>query len=337
VICEGTCEDQETCVAKGEDCVCLSLNNNAGTCGQCIANGQSAGSADECCTNTYCEATGKCGPCTCAGICAEQEDCSSLGVEGCVCLGLSEGPDGACGPCIPDGAPAGSAAECCSGDYCPDEGVCGHCPPVICEGSCSGPEDCSDKGSDCICVGATNEISGTCQRCVPDGQPADSAAECCSGDFCAAQGLCGLCPPQTCAGTCASSPLICATHAPDCVCSSATLTCQTCITVGGVCRASDECCGNEVCVNGVCGFRKARRKRCVKHGRSCSADAQCCGQGSCYQGKCGEKDTHCHHDGECANGYACDGGRSIGGHRRCRQKNTKRGRRDVKRGGRPDR
>jgi hypothetical protein len=218
-----------------------------------------------------------------------------------------------------------------AGQCCNDQGVCEECPPEICPAlPCTDQPTCTVHDPTCVCLGLTGQTSGVCGTCITDGKPADSAAECCSGDFCATQGLCGLCPPQVCAGTCASSPLICATHAPDCICSSATLGCQTCVTVGGVCRASDECCGNEVCVNGVCGFRKARRGRgCTKHGQACRADGQCCGQANCYQGRCGEKDTHCHHDGECARGYRCEGGRSIGSHRRCRKTGSKKNRRKI--------
>src|SRR5262249_381238 len=118
-------------------------------------------------------------------------------------------------------------------------------------------------------------------------------------------------------GSCASNQT-CAVHADDCVC-FASGTCSTCLGAGAACVASQECCGQLHCLGGVCAITKGRRRHCTPHGHPCGTDGQCCGQGICYQGSCGEKDTHCHHNNECAKGYHCVGGRSVGDHRRCRK------------------
>jgi len=83
---------------------------------------------------------------------------------------------------------------------CPDvadcecvQGICTEITP-ICPATCSaGDRNC--PGEDCVCLGIGELEQPTCGLCIPDNQPAINAGECCSGDFCSKNGLCGLCPP----------------------------------------------------------------------------------------------------------------------------------------------
>jgi hypothetical protein len=187
VTCPGPCATQETCTVKGAGCICRTLD---GICGDCLTDGEPAGGADECCSGQYCALQDVCGPCTppqeCAGGCDEQSFCTEQ-EPGCVCRTL----DGICGVCLADGETAGGVAECCSGDYCDREQICGRCAPLSCGGSCAIDGECAVRGGGiCRCVGGTCQTAvGPIAACPPDytgnaTSPCDSTCPCLGGRRC---------------------------------------------------------------------------------------------------------------------------------------------------------
>jgi hypothetical protein len=251
----------------------------AGTCtkaGDCPFN-----SVPGCTCNT---ATAQCHlpPVTCSGACAAQATCTVLG-PGCVCRTVP----GNCGACVPDGSPAGGPTECCSGQFCPTAGLCGQCVPVTCAGGCADQPTCSGRGGTlCVCLGLDNPTSATCGQCIPDASPTSRPDECCSGQYCLRDRLCGLCPAQVCAGTCASTP-----------------ECQlrggaTCTCVGGSCQdemppAPKPHWKKRTCPANYNGLAQS----------PCNGKCRCKGGRRCQKGRCCErKGTHCDGDAECCSG-----------------------------------
>ena len=85
-----------------------------------------------------------------------QETCT-IQSAGCICRTL----DGICGACIENRDRAGGPDECCSLEYCPQDGRCGECPAQTCDGGCTTESECSQRGgASCHCVG------GACQTAV---------------------------------------------------------------------------------------------------------------------------------------------------------------------------
>src|SRR5215218_4711996 len=97
------------------------------------------------------------GPTTCTGTCTTTGDCAFISVPGCTCNAAT----GQCeGPCIEDGQPASAPTQCCSGQLCPTDNICGACLPVTCAGSCAAQITCTNLGGDlCVCLGLP---TGTC-------------------------------------------------------------------------------------------------------------------------------------------------------------------------------
>jgi hypothetical protein len=130
-------------------------------------------------------------PVTCAGPCTDQATCIVRGGNQCVCLGLGGPNPATCGQCIPDASPTNRPEECCSGQYCLREQLCGPCPAQVCAGTCADTAECQLRGgSTCQCAG------GTCQTAVgpittcPSNytgnakSPCDSACPCRGGRRC---------------------------------------------------------------------------------------------------------------------------------------------------------
>ena len=67
------------------------------------------------------------------------------------------------------------------------------CVRSTCKGSCHSQEMCTARAGVCVCLGLSEERSGTCGQCIQDALPANSRDECCSGDFCEFDRICGLC------------------------------------------------------------------------------------------------------------------------------------------------
>jgi hypothetical protein len=195
VTCTGACATQEVCTAKGPGCGCNKLQGQlVGTCGApqtcpatctsdancpampnclcqtlvamcggCIPDGGDAGREEECCSGQYCaiETPARCGPCTPPAICnplacSDQTPCT-IQSAGCICRTR----DGLCGACIENRDPAGGPDECCSLEYCLQDGLCGGCPAQTCDGGCTTESECSQRGgATCHCVG------GACQTAV---------------------------------------------------------------------------------------------------------------------------------------------------------------------------
>jgi hypothetical protein len=196
VTCVPACGECEVCNEVGGEFVCQSCGD-AGLCcngsGQCVADCGTCqvcdGQTDTCqsCTEAglCCNEAGVCGECPpveCAGFCDNQETCNAFG-QNCVCRTLDE----ECGACIEDNQPAGSAAECCSGDFCRRDGVCGLCPPApgpgpspaaICPPDYTGNAKSPCNGS-CPCSKGRKCQKGRC--CEKKGTHCNSGKECCSG------------------------------------------------------------------------------------------------------------------------------------------------------------
>jgi hypothetical protein len=344
----------ECCDESGEIECCTGAEVCTTGIGCCIPDGQPANNADECCTGNFCAEDGICGDCppvTCDIDCDTQADCTALGLQNCICRTL----EGQCGPCIQDGQPAGGQAECCSGNFCQDTGLCGPCP--TCDPACGICTTCNEQTDLCDFVGDGNPGPG-CQNgeccneapggviecctgaevctnnigcCIPDGQPANNADECCSGDFCEDTGLCGECPPVECAGNCANQGT-CNAFGNDCVCLGIGVveqpTCGACVPANLPANNAGECCGNDFCPNaggtgGICAAcppaptptptpeaprRRKKKGRCPKRYNGlaqspCSGKCRCVGGRRCQKGRCCEKvGTHCDSDAECCSG-----------------------------------
>jgi hypothetical protein len=242
--CEGTCDETNVCPSLA-NCQCVQ--------GECTTVTPTCDPACGICT-TCNEATDQCdyvgdnnpGPGCLTGDCCND---APGGVIEC-CTGAEVCTAGI-GCCIPDGQPAGGAAECCSNTYCEADGICGECPPAECLGFCDNQETCTAIGANCVC----RTLDEVCGACIPDGQPAGSVEECCSGDFCPKNGLCGLCPPAP--GPRPSPAAICP---PD--------------YTG---NAKSPCNGTCPCSKG----RKCQKGRCCeKKGTHCRNGKECC------SGKC---------------------------------------------------
>jgi hypothetical protein len=129
----------------------------------------------------------------------------------CLCAGSAAGVP-ACGPercpaVISDNAHCGGptiyAGACTTNADCPFSSIPGsicdtetrRCVRATCEGRCEHQETCTARGGDCVCLGLSEESSGRCGQCIQDALPANSRDECCSGDFCQSDRICGLCVP----------------------------------------------------------------------------------------------------------------------------------------------
>jgi hypothetical protein len=108
------------------------------------------------------------------------------------CVAPSAGHENDPFDCLCAGSAAGVSA--CGPERCPavisDNAGCGG--PTTYAGSCTTNADCpfsSIPGS--ICDTETRQ----CVQCIRDALPANSRDECCSGDFCQFDKICGLCVP----------------------------------------------------------------------------------------------------------------------------------------------
>jgi hypothetical protein len=101
------------------------------------------------------------------------------------------------------GGPTTYAGSCTTTHDCPFRSIPGsicdtetrQCVRPTCNGSCDSQEKCAGRAGDCVCLGLSEERSGTCGQCIRDALPANSRDECCSGDFCEFDRICGLCVP----------------------------------------------------------------------------------------------------------------------------------------------
>jgi hypothetical protein len=335
--------------------------------GCCIPDGQPAPNAEACCGNDFCPnpngvggICAECPPVQCNIDCDTQGDCTGLGIQGCVCLGIGVDQQPTCGQCIVNGQPANNADECCTGNFCEEVGICGPCPTCnpACTETCT---VCDEQDDECVFVGdgqpGLNCLDGQCCNeapggviecctgvevcttgigcCVPDGQPANNASECCGNDFCpnpnGVGGICAECPPVECAGNCENQGT-CNALGNDCVCLGIGVVeqpiCGACIPDNQPANSAGECCGNDFCPNangvgGICAAcppaptptptpeapgRRRKKGRCPKRYNGlaqspCNGKCRCVGGRRCQKGRCCEKvGTHCDSDAECCSG-----------------------------------
>ena len=129
----------------------------------------------------------------------------------CLCVGSAAGvptcEPGRCPAVTGDntgcGGPTIYAGACTTNADCPFGSIPGsicdtktrRCVRATCEGRCKDHETCTARGGDCVCLGLSEKSSGGCGQCIEDALPANSRDECCSGDFCQFDRICGLCVP----------------------------------------------------------------------------------------------------------------------------------------------
>ncbi|HEY3451205.1 MAG TPA: hypothetical protein VGK67_32910 [Myxococcales bacterium] len=216
----------------------------------CIAAGSECQFRDQCCDLTPClpDNTGKtvCKAQTCVAAGATCTPGSST-----CCNGLSCEPNGEIGySCRVPGVLVDGGVPVLlddAGHPLPNDG--GTVPTGDAGPSCKGNGTTCAAASDCCsnsCI--AGELSSTCQSCKPDTQSCTAGSDCCSG-LCQA----GTCVPPT-----------------------------TCVSQGGVCSGTAECCAGTVCdisagqPTGLCNPGAT----CSSAGQTCSATQPCCNAGT---------------------------------------------------------
>ena len=120
--------------------------------------GKRRSAAPERCPAVICADASCVGPTTYAGTCTTNADCPFSSIPGSICDTETR-----------------------------------RCVRATCNGSCDSQEMCIARARDCVCLGLSEESPGKCGQCIQDALPANSQDECCSGDFCQFDKICGLC------------------------------------------------------------------------------------------------------------------------------------------------
>lgn len=153
-----SCTTDGQCSAPDGAC-----DKTTSTCVQCVANGHSALSQSDCCSDYLDPST---------NLCATNKSCSGCGNDGncsqCASGNACDQSDAQCVSCVQDGHSAEVASDCCGG-FLNNSGVCETCD------ACSDDSRCSDCEEYCD---LSNEH---CTSCVPDGDVAEQPFDCCSG------------------------------------------------------------------------------------------------------------------------------------------------------------
>jgi murein DD-endopeptidase MepM/ murein hydrolase activator NlpD len=202
--------------------------------------------------------------------CTEMSACTGMQYPAAACVTMPDaGVDG--NMCQNGGAPNGesctSAADCCEGLECSQDGVGER---TCCAGSAT---RCSSHAQ---CCGSMLCSSGFC-ACVPEGQLCLNDSDCCDTLACVS-GACRDC--GSLGGTTAS----CATRSDccyplNCQMSAGGGASQCCVSGGNRCQSDADCCGDMNCVTGRCA--------CRGRGESCTNLLDCCGALLCNGGVCG--------------------------------------------------
>jgi len=94
-----------------------------------------------------------------------------------------------------------------------------------------------------------------------------------------------------------------------------------CVTQGGGCQFATDCCGELLCIAGVCNTQDALPPLSGGgDGNQTAPRGRKCRSGKAQSKRCRghQKREHCHSDAECAPGWHCAGGREDSGkHRSC--------------------
>ncbi len=271
--CSGTCTGgacaplNASCRTLGNACVqssdCCSQLCQGGTCSVssfCGQNGDVCTAASDCCSGTCGIAAGAtvgtCTPLVTGATCA--------GTDGTVCAGADTCGAGCCsGLCAtygPTGVPICQPASGCHavGDVCTHDTDCcgaaglpgGSGTPVVCNitppatiGFCTNPSGCKPDGD--LCKLATTSCNRSCDCC---------SGNCLNVDTCIAD-LTGV-------ARCAAS---------------------TCVSAGGACASSANCCNNLPCVPNPSGTPPfvCLASSCAAAGQACTIDADCCTGATC--------------------------------------------------------
>lgn len=330
--CSGTCEDgacttAEFCKAPGLACAndgeCCSVSCLGGACASnsCVASGDPAGSATQCCTGLLgtdgrCAVLPPAGGFTCGTLgdgCAGDLECCSHNCQG-----------GSCVPAYTCHAPGDicyGAADCCSGLCSATGGAPGRCEDAA--GGCGQDGTPCDGASNCctrLCVdlGSGTKVCQPAGGCRMTGNYCDSDDACCNINQTAPVSQHVHCDPadHTCdnGGSCNPPGNICGAStdvnaSQNCcdgkkdVCkadANGVLRCfggQTtacpagwdgndpacCIPQGDICQFRDQCCGHAPCVpDGAGVLRCAATATCKSTNAPCSGpDDTTCCAGAC--------------------------------------------------------
>lgn len=283
-----SCRSQSaTCSSDAECCNGLSCSN--GACAACTPQGYPCGPSSPCCAGSYCGSSGTCASqipsgsaCTDSGQCAAPLVCSS--------------PPGVlqktCSQCIQAGSSSRctTGTECCSGNCNPETGFCA-C--VQKDGSCSASSQCCSASPYCTGLGTQK----TCQSCVPYGEPATAASQCCSGYRDASTARCACAPSGS---SCSADSQCCGGLA--CIGGSCVAPAYPCsLSVGTACTnsLSGGCCSSGL----ACSLAGASGTCCVPTG---SGQFNCNGVNSlCCSGKCEADDEGSPSAWRCVSGWSC--------------------------------
>ncbi len=279
------------CGAQASQCSspqeCCGFLNGVRSCGQdgtcCLAKGAACGPESQCCNND-CK-NGFCGGAKCAepgAPCLNPFECCT---NICIAGKCSEGI------CIELGGGCEATEDCCEGKCL--GGRCGYEECRAENEACTDGVQCCD-GRPCVEIPASPGVK-LCQGskpCAPLDFPCQENTDCCvDGD----QPL--VCDPKAkrCGEACRALGISCSTPGECCskVCESGICGCSN-----DACTGLGDCCGEAVCVGGVCETNCAPavcHDECVPGGPlspSCSKIGPPAVDGACVQKVC-EKDGYC--------------------------------------------
>ena len=206
----------------------------------------------------------------------------------------------------------GSAGSCCSGL------------------GCAFPRPLNEDGAPLCCLLHGQAVAGdpavTCCSetaeaglcvCLAPGAPCWDDAMCCSNLCSGTSGAPGTCLQGSLLGPCQNSPFACsgAPSGQACECSGppATTACLAgvcCSTVFGVCHSQTQCCGGNVCVNGVCLIPPGADASCSAW-PTLAQDNEACMSGVCESDSgrcCSVRNQICTVSGDCCSGLVCPSG-----------------------------
>lgn len=153
-----SCTTDGQCSAPDGAC-----DKTTSTCVQCVANGHSALSQSDCCSDYLDPST---------NLCATNKSCSGCGNDGncsqCASGNACDQSDAQCVSCVQDGHSAQLASDCCGG-FLGQDGRCVSCNACFSDTSCSNCQEACDLSNH------------ACTSCVPYGDYAPQEGDCCDG------------------------------------------------------------------------------------------------------------------------------------------------------------
>ncbi|MDP3276869.1 MAG: hypothetical protein Q8Q09_16835 [Deltaproteobacteria bacterium] len=276
-----------------------------------------APSGPKCCGSTVCRATGMLP--TSPGVCLAQNAClprgyfcSGVNPDGspvACCTGLVCDPVAGCVEACSARPEVGPGERCCGTDGQPTGPVCmrplgGTCACPVVSTPCAPAGTQPNPAINQQCCAPAINVSGSC--CIPPGEPAMLASQCCMGvPFNATTGRCNAC--------------ISAGQTPG----PGQLCCDGLSLVGGVCQApcvAGGMCTVNVCegvnVQGTFGSCDVAEPVCIRDPAAVVCTNQDAPMTPLRCGRTGEM-ANCNSDNDCAPAYVCDRMRLNGGNGFC--------------------